>query len=196
MKKILIILALITPVVLAVNWMPSSRMKKMTKISVEGETVRWHTFKEAQEATAKEPKKMLVDVYTKWCGPCKMMMKNTFSNPIIARYINKHYYPVKFNAEGPELITWKGVKYQNPTYDATRTGRNGTHQLTSQIAVVEGRIAYPTLVYIDENLDILTPVQGYMQPHQLEPILHFFAEDHYKEQEYGDFVASNFQSEL
>ena len=41
-----------------------------------------------------------MDMYTVWCGPCKMLDKNTFHNKDVADYINKYYYAVKFNAEG------------------------------------------------------------------------------------------------
>ena len=58
-------------------------------INVSAQGVSWYSFEEAQELNKKEPKKLLVDVYTKWCGPCKMMMKQTFGNKWIADYINK-----------------------------------------------------------------------------------------------------------
>ena len=37
----------------------------------------------------------MMDVYTKWCGPCKMMMANTFTNANVIEYINANYYAVK-----------------------------------------------------------------------------------------------------
>ena len=42
-----------------------------------------------------------MDIYTDWCGPCKLMDKNTFQNPDVAQYLNNNFYAVKFNAEGP-----------------------------------------------------------------------------------------------
>ena len=36
--------------------------------------IEWMSFSEAQEAQKKEPKKIFMDVYTEWCGPCKTLL--------------------------------------------------------------------------------------------------------------------------
>jgi len=159
------------------------------------QTIKWLSFEEAQALNKKEPRKILVDVYTHWCGPCKMMMKQTFGNAWIADYINKYYYAVKFNAEGPDPITFKGKLFENPGYIKDRPGRNATHQLTQAIASVNGRIAYPTIVFIDQDLNIITPVQGFQKPAQFEPILKFIAEEKYKTVKWQDYM-STFKGEL
>ena len=66
--------------------------------------VKWMTMKEAVAAQKKNKKPIFIDAYTVWCGPCKMLDKNTFSDPKVAETINKKYNPVKFNAEGNEEI--------------------------------------------------------------------------------------------
>lgn len=171
------LLALAQPVIQATN-QPAGTGK-----------IQWVSLEEAQRLAKKTPKPIFVDVYTDWCGPCKMLDRNTFSDAQLAEYVNKHYYAVKFNAESGAPVTFKGQKFENPDFDASRTGgRNGTHQLTYAIANLNGRIAYPTLVYLDSDLNVLTPVQGYMTPEQLEPILAYFAEGHYKQMEYQAFM--------
>jgi thioredoxin-related protein len=151
--------------------------------------VKWVTMEQAQELVKKDPKPIFIDVYTNWCGPCKMLDRNTFSDPQVAAYINRHFHAVKFNAESGDPVTFNGQRYENPDYDPGRAqGRNGTHRLTYAIANVNGRIAYPTIVYMDSELNVLTPVQGYMTPEQMEPILAFFGEGHYKDKEYQAFI--------
>ena len=153
--------------------------------------IKWVTIEEAQALTKKAPKPLFVDVYTSWCGPCKMLDAKTFSDPKLAEYVNTHFYPVKFNAESGDPVTFKGQKLENPDYNAANVGgRNGTHHLTYTIANVEGRIAYPTVVYLDSALNVLAPVQGLMSPEQMEPILAYFGEGHYKKQEYQAFQGS------
>lgn len=151
--------------------------------------IQWMSIEQAQEAAKKAPKPLFVDVYTSWCGPCKMLDARTFSDPRVAEYVNKHYYPVKFNAESGDPVTFKGQRFENPDFNPAMVGgRNGTHHLTYAIANVQGRIAYPTIVYLDSDLNVLAPVQGLMDPPQIEPILHYFGEGHYKTQEYQAFL--------
>ena len=130
------------------------------------------SLEEAVAAQQKEPRKIVMDVYTKWCGPCKMMMANTFTNASVIEYINSNYYAVKFDAESPDPGTYQGNEFKNPTYDPNRRGRNGVHELSRALKVN----AYPTLVYFDEDANVIAPISGYKQPAQMELYLKFFNE--------------------
>lgn len=158
--------------------------------------ILWISFEEAQELMKTNPKKILVDVYTDWCGPCKMMMKNTFTNPTIVNFINENYYAVKWNAETGDTVTFNGKVFTNPGYNPNRTGRNATHDLTKAIAAVNGRLAYPTTLYIDEQWNLITGVQGYLVPERIEPILNFINENQYKKGTEYETYLSTFQSKL
>lgn len=153
-------------------------------------TVNWVTLQEAEAKMTKEPRKVLVDVYTTWCGPCRMMDQNTFQNPKVVEYINKNYYAVKINAESPDPIEFRGTTYSNSGFDPNKKGRNSTHDIARAIAPVDGRIAYPTIVYMDENFGILAPVQGYHTPQQIEPILRYIAEEDYSATSFEQYKAS------
>ncbi|MGA8854183.1 MAG: thioredoxin fold domain-containing protein, partial [Christiangramia sp.] len=144
--------------------------------SLQAQEIKWMTMNEALVAQKKKPKKIFVDAYTNWCGPCKMLDKNTFSNKDVAEYINEHFYAVKFNAEGNETINFKDKVFTNPGYDPNRTGRNSVHQFASAMGVN----AYPTMVFFSEEAGFLSPVKGYLTPQQLEIFLKIFATDDYK----------------
>ncbi|WP_436840198.1 thioredoxin family protein [Winogradskyella psychrotolerans] len=140
--------------------------------------INWVTLEEALELQKKEPKKIFMDVYTNWCGPCKMLDKNTFQNADVAAYVNKHYYAVKFNAEGNEEVTYKENTFGNPNYDATKANRrNSAHEFSRYLQIR----AYPTMVFFDEEGGVISPIQGYLKPQQLELYLKIFQSDKYKE---------------
>ena len=117
MKKILVFTLLLTLI-----W-SCKEESKQTEIN-------WMTFEEAVAAQKENPKKIMIDAYTNWCGPCKMLDKQTFNNSDLVAYVNENYYAVKFNAEGNETIKFKGKTYENPNYDPAKAEkRNAQHQL-------------------------------------------------------------------
>ncbi|WP_179351425.1 thioredoxin family protein [Winogradskyella vidalii] len=147
-------------------------------ITAIAQEINWVTMDEALELQKKEPKKIFMDVYTNWCGPCKMLDKNTFQNADVAAYVNKHFYAVKFNAEGDEKVTYKDNTFGNPNYDASKANRrNSAHEFSRYLQVR----AYPTMVFFDEEGNVISPIQGYLKPQQLELYLKVFQTDAYKE---------------
>lgn len=138
--------------------------------------IQWMSLEEAIAAQKITPKKIFMDVYTDWCGPCKLLDKKTFQNPDVSKYISEHYYAVKFNAEGQEEINFFNQTYTNPSYDPNRKGRNGTHQFTQYLGVK----GYPTMVFFSENGAPIMPVVGYLKPQQLELYLKMIKQGDYQ----------------
>jgi len=163
--------------------------------AAQKEKINWMSLEEAEAAQAVSPKKIMMDVYTTWCGPCKMLDKNTFQNKDVVKYVNEHYYAVKFNAEGNSKINFKDNLFQNPDYDPNRSGRNAQHQLAGALQIT----AYPTIVFFNESGETLLPVPGYKTPNQLELYLKLFLNnDHEKinTQEQWDQYQKDFVSQF
>ena len=78
--------------------------------------IKWYSFEEAYALSKKKPKKMCVDIFTEWCGWCKKMDAETFTNPTIVKYMNAHFYCVKFDAERKDTIVLDGQKFVNPNH--------------------------------------------------------------------------------
>ena len=118
-----------------------------------------------------------MDVYTNWCGPCKLLDKKTFKNKDVSAYINKHYYAVKFNAEGDSKVNYDGKVFTNPNFQPEKTQRrNGTHELTRYLNVS----AYPTIIFMDNSSKLINYVRGYKTPQQIELWLKLFKDEGYK----------------
>jgi thioredoxin-related protein len=133
--------------------------------------INWMTMNEALAEQVKNPKKIMMDAYTNWCGPCKLLDKKTFRNADVVKYVNENYYAVKFNAEGNESIKYKDETFVNPNYNDSRANsRNSQHQLTEALQIN----AYPTIVFFNESGNILVPLPGYKTPQQLELYLKLF----------------------
>lgn len=138
--------------------------------------VMWYTLEEAMEMQSAVPKPIMMDVYTAWCGPCKMLSKNTFGDERVALYLNEHFYNVKFDAECGDTLNFGGNTYTNPDYKPDVPGRKPAHQFTRFLGVS----GYPTLYFFDKDAKAIGPVVGYKTPAQIEVYLHYFAEETHK----------------
>lgn len=138
-----------------------------TLASAQTQEIKWMTLDQALAAQKKKPKPIFMDVYTDWCGPCKMLDKNTFQTKEISDYINANYYAVKFNAEGNSEVTYKGKKYTNPQFDAARKGRNAVHDFTMFLKVQ----GYPSMYILDAKGEVKSPIVGYHTTEQLLPLI-------------------------
>jgi thioredoxin-related protein len=133
--------------------------------------VVWYSPEQADSLFKEQPKPMLISVYTEWCSWCKHMMKTTFASQGIAGYINRHFIPVRFDAETNDTITFKGKTYINKG-----VGKKPKHEFADYL--LAGRFSFPTVVYIDPK-GKKYPVAGYQDVKNIEPYLIYFAESIY-----------------
>ncbi len=145
--------------------------------------IQWMSIEEAALKAKAEPRKIIIDVYTDWCGWCKKMDNTTFKDGVIANYINKKYYAVKLNAEQRGEINLNGN-----TYKYVSNGRRGYHELAASL--LQGKLSYPSIVFLDENLNMIQPIAGYQRTENLDQILKFFGENAYKKQRWEAFLKS------
>ncbi len=87
------------------------------------------------QTATKEHKNIFVDVYTSWCGPCKRMTKEVFSNKNVGNYMNEHFVCIKLDAE-----------------------KQAEHPFFKQFKPT----AYPTYYWLDANGRLLDSRSGYM----------------------------------
>ena len=175
MKRILVIATLIVFTI-------------VLKGNAQENKVKWYTFQEAVKLNEKNHKKIFIDVYTDWCGWCKKMEATTFTDPTIAKILNEEYYAVRFDAESKDTIYFAGHTFVN---------EGGTSKSPHQLAValLQGKMSYPSVAYLNELNQLLTAVPGYYTPDRLEPILKFFSEDAFKTQSFEDFQKT-FKSQI
>lgn len=85
------------------------------------------TLDEAKTFSASTKKLIFIDCYTTWCGPCKWMSANIFTNDTVADFYNRNFLCLKMDME-------KGQG--------------------KRVAKKYEIMAYPTLLFLDENGEV------------------------------------------
>src|SRR5689334_19909180 len=142
MKKLLLPfvgLILFAPASMAQN-KSKKAAKTVAEASIDTNEISWVSIDDVQKLMKQKPKKVYVDVYTSWCGWCKVMDKKTFTNKEVIKYLNTNFYAVKLDAEQKDSIHFMGNHY-------------GMEGRTNQFAVqlLRGQLSYPTTVIMEEN---------------------------------------------
>lgn len=141
--------------------------------------VEKYTLPQALASAREKPKKIIVGVYTNWCNGCRVMNSTTFTDSMIAPYLNDKFYYVPFNAETKEDLTFHDQIFMG-------AGKKGQfHELV--LALTKGNFALPTLIVIDEQLNVIDVLPFYLNPESLDPVLRFYGSDAYKSRKWQDF---------
>jgi thioredoxin-related protein len=157
----------------ATNTNAKASVKKEEDKEEEVLEINWMTIEEAIERNKTEKRKIVIDVYTKWCGWCKRMDQTTFRNPEVVKYINENYYPVRFDAEQQE-----DIEFNDKVYKFKKNGSRGYHELAAEW--LNGRMGYPTTVFLNEDMGVIQPIPGYLDSEKFDLILNYFGSNSHK----------------
>jgi len=151
--------------------------------------VAWMTIEEALEKSKTEKRKIFIDVYTDWCGWCKVMDRETFSDPEVAKVLNEKFYAVKLNAEKKkEDVVIHGTTFK---FIETSPGK-GIHQLAA--ALLQNQLSYPTVVFLSEDFGMISPMPGFKKPEEFHVSLSFVASDAFKRTDINTYVKDEYKS--
>ena len=122
--------------------------------------LEWMNMDQLAKIPLSGSKFYLIDVYTEWCGWCKVMDKKTFSDTEVQGYLKKNFHLIKFDAERNESVSFK-----NKIYNWVEGGKRGHNELALEL--LNGKMAYPGLVYLDADLNVIKVSSGYKNPKEL-----------------------------
>lgn len=173
---------------LILSFKAGAQQQQPLQADAEGSYVKWMSLQEAMEKEKAQPRPIIMDFYTDWCGWCKQMMRTTYANQDLAQYINANFYPVKFNAETKDTIEYLGEKY-----GPVGSGRSTTNALA--VKLLQNKLMYPTTLFLNNydkqknEFGFSMLAQGYLDNTKFEPILIFTLENSFRNSSYDDFKA-------
>lgn len=97
-------------------------------------------FNEAKKLAKEQNKTIFIDSYTEWCGPCKKMSKEVFTQSEVGSYFNNRFVSIKLDMEKSEGL------YVSRKYNIS---------------------FYPTLLFITPEGTLLRKEVGYHTKSQL-----------------------------
>lgn len=156
-----------------------SSADKNESISAETE-VNWMTWAEMVKAQETEKKKVIIDVYTDWCGWCKHMDKTTFKDSTVATYINEKMYAVKLDAESKEEFKFKGH-----TFRYVKSGRKGINELA--YSLLNGKLSYPSIVYLNGDFERILISPGYKDNKKMIKETTYVADEIYNKKTWEEY---------
>jgi thioredoxin-related protein len=137
----------------------------------EAISVSWREFDAGLAEARTSGKKVLVNVYTTWCGWCKRMDAQTFRNNAVAAYLEKHYIPVKLNAESDATVSFQGEIFTE-----------------AELAAAFDITGYPATIFLKHDGEPITIFPGYAEASSFLDVVTYIAEDHYLHTGYKEFL--------
>lgn len=130
-----------------------------THAAESGQAVAWQDYEAAQKLGEGQSRKFLLYFYTDWCGYCRKLEKETFTDKAVADYINANFIPVRINSEKMPKV-------------AGRYGVSGV----------------PDLRFVSPKGEDIARWPGYIEAPKLLPMLKYIHTDSYQTMSYGDFL--------
>jgi uncharacterized protein YyaL (SSP411 family) len=126
-----------------------------------GGSVKWYSWNEGYKKAKQENKIVIVDVYTDWCGWCKVMDKKTYTDATVISKIQKKFITIKVNPEKDQNLSYDGKVY---------SGQELINLLTNN--GIEG---YPTTIFFFPKSKKMFMEVGYLSVERFNPILDKYA---------------------
>lgn len=170
MKKLLFVLPLLAMAVSFCSMSPDKNKKNATDpipTSTVSETsangvskkITWMDFNTGYAQAKKEKKIVLIDCYTDWCGWCKRLDKDTYTDSAVIAIVNKNFVAIKFNPEKTDV-----------SYNIDGKTYNGGELLS--ILSHGQQVSYPTTFFINtKGNNLLSPYVGYAGPAEFSQML-------------------------
>jgi len=154
--------------------------------------LNWHKLDKGLDAAQAENKHIMVDVYTDWCGWCKKLERETYSDSAVREVLAESYISVKLKGDSDAPMGVIGQTTQDgdkvlmqfsTTDQATTTER----QLTRGPFRVTG---FPTILFLASDGKVITKLPGFKDAGTFKNILNFIKDDLYEVMSYQDYLES------
>ncbi|MBL1223155.1 redoxin domain-containing protein [Chryseobacterium sp. L7] len=118
------------------------------------------TFSDLETSMKKDPKPVIIHMYTDWCSVCKMEKYTLNKDKEAIDLINEHFYMVNFEAEK----TKEKIKFQGREFGYLPNGNSGIHELALALSKNKDQPVYPLWIVLDKDQKLVYYHEGMMKP--------------------------------
>ena len=138
-----------------------------------GEKLEWLAF-DAATARAKDQKKhLIVDIYTTWCGWCRVMEQQTYADSEVVAYLRENFVLAKVNGESSAKLRWRG------------------EELTErQFARAVGVTGYPATYFMKPDAELLGGMGGFLRPPEFMIYARYVGSRWYEKGKFNAYIDS------
>lgn len=137
-------------------------------------TVEWHSMEEAQQLAEKDGKNVIVYAVKNWCVYCKKMDKNVFSDQAVIDSLNTYFYAVRLNLDSTQKMVF-----------------NGKRTTPQEFAQKHNLQATPTILFLDENGNIMGQQPGYVSVEMFPKLLAFMGSEAFQKMDFKMYLQKN-----
>ncbi|MCH8494881.1 MAG: thioredoxin fold domain-containing protein [Balneolales bacterium] len=133
-----------------------------------------YSLDEAQALAVRNDKKILLDVYTVWCGYCRKMAAETYPNAKVKQNVEEYFYIVRLNAESDKTVIF-----------------NGESITERELAQALGVTSFPTTIFIGNDGEPIGIQPGFMEAGMFANLVGFVGSEAYRTESFDDYSSRN-----
>ncbi|KXH79616.1 thiol:disulfide interchange protein [Chryseobacterium kwangjuense] len=122
------------------------------------------TFSDLESLMEKDPKPVIIHLYTDWCSVCKMEKYNLNKDKEAVDLINEHFYMVNFEAEK----TKEKIQFQGRDFKYLQNGNSGIHELALALSKNKDQPVYPLWIVLDKDQKLVYYHEGMLKPETMK----------------------------
>ncbi len=131
---------------------------------------QWYNFDEATELSAESEKDLFLFMEADWCGICKRMHREVFTDSAIQSLLTTYFYPIRVDIESKDKLSFKGE---------IMTSKSFSKKMKMS--------ATPTIIFLQPDHTVIGSKAGFMDIGELSILLKYIHSDAWERMPFEDY---------